>query len=83
MYECEKMLQKETREGSLEMNQLFSDAIENQVIYVKFEINKVTGLGDWDIITSDDTRKVNEHGIVSLRTKNGYTRDKDRMGIQV
>ena len=62
MYECEKMLQKETREGSLEMNQLFSDAIENQVIYVKFEINKVTGLGDWDIITSDDIRKVNEIG---------------------
>lgn len=83
MYECEKMLQNETKNGPLKMNEIFSDAIENTVIYVKFQINMSSGVGDWDVIASDDIRKINEHGIVYLRTKNGYTRASDRMGIQV
>jgi hypothetical protein len=82
MYECEKMIQNETKNGPINMNNIFSDAIDNQVFYVKFDVNKSTGIGDWDVIVSDDIRK-SKYGRVYLRTKNGYTRSSDRMGIQV
>jgi hypothetical protein len=83
MYECEKMLQKESKEGSLNYNTIFSDAIQNQVMYVKFELD-ATGVGSWQIITSDDIKSSNEkHTRLSFRTKNGYTRAGDKLGIQV
>jgi hypothetical protein len=82
MYECEKILQQDTKNKKLDMTDIFSDAIENQVLYVKFQINS-TGIGDWDAIASSDIRKANSNVSVYLRTKNGYTRASDRMGIQV
>jgi hypothetical protein len=83
MYECEKILQTQTKDGTFNMTEIFSDAIENQVIYVKFSIDIRTGLADWDVISSDDIRKVKSGAPVYLRSKNGYTRASDKMGIQV
>lgn len=82
MYECEKILQDASKNGDLKLIEIFTDAIENQVIYVKFEINK-KGLGDWSVTTSDDLKKVKDSRPVFLRSKNGYTRASDRMGIQI
>ena len=81
MYECEKLIQKETKDGSLNMNAIFSDAIEEQVLYIKFELD-AGGIPSWDVIASDDI-KGTSYGRVYLRSKNGYTRASDRMGIQV
>jgi len=83
MYECEKIIQSQTKDGTFNMTDIFSDAIENQVIYVKFSIDARTGLADWDVISSEDIRKVKSGAPVYLRSKNGYTRATDKMGIQV
>jgi hypothetical protein len=82
MYACEKIIQKETREGSLHMNKIFADAIDNIVYYVKFELDN-RGIGIWDSATAADITKIGTYGRIYLRTKNGNTRAKDRMGIQV
>lgn len=82
MYECEKLLQQRTKDQTLNMTEIFADAIENQVFYVKFELD-ATGVGNWDVIISEDIRKAKGSSVVYLRTKNGYTRASDRMGIQV
>ena len=82
MYACEKIIQKETREGSLNMNKIFADAIDNIVYYVKFELDN-RGVGIWDSATSADITKIGTYGRIYLRTKNGNTRASDRMGIQV
>lgn len=82
MYECEKLLQQKTKDQTFDMTEIFSDAIENQVFYVKFEID-ASGVGNWDVIISDDIRKTKSGSVVYLRSKNGYTRASDRMGIQV
>jgi hypothetical protein len=82
MYECEKLLQNESKNGSLNMNEIFSKAIEKQVIYVKFMLD-ARGVGEFDVIASDDIGGPGKQGRVYLRTKNGYTRASDRMGIQV
>lgn len=83
MYECEKIIQTQTKDGTFNMTDIFSDAIENQVIYVKFSLDNKTGLADWDVIASDDLKKVKTGSTVYLRSKNGYTRASDKMGIQV
>lgn len=82
MYECEKMLQNDSKTGVLNMNDIFGKAIEKQVIYIKFEIDS-TGIGKWDVTASDDITGAKAQTRVYLRTKNGYTRASDRMGIQV
>lgn len=82
MYECEKLLQQRTKDQTFDMTEIFADAIENQVFYVKFEIDS-TGVGKWDVIVSEDIRKTKSGSVVYLRSKNGYTRASDRMGIQV
>jgi len=82
MYECEKVIQKESKEGSLNYTNLFSDAIQNSVIYVKYQLDSI-GVGSWEVITSDDIKKVNTGSRIFLRSKNGYTRAADKMGIQV
>lgn len=82
MYECEKILQQRTKDQTFDMTEIFADAIENQVFYVKFELDS-SGIGKWDVIVSEDIRKTKSGSVVYLRSKNGYTRASDRMGIQV
>lgn len=82
MYECEKLLQKETKDGMLNMNSLFAKAIEKQVTYVKFQLDS-SGVGEWGITAADDIVGPKSQTRVYLRTKNGYTRSSDRMGIQI
>lgn len=82
MYECEKMIQKDTKDGNLNMNAIFSDAIEEAVLYVKFELDTL-GIGTWKVIASDDVANIQGYGRAYLRTKNGYTRAADRMGVQI
>jgi hypothetical protein len=81
MYECEKMIQQETKSGKLNMNAIFADAIEEQVLYIKFEVGE--GDGKWGVIAADDIKVINSYGRAYLRTKNGYTRAADRMGVQI
>jgi hypothetical protein len=82
MYECEKMIQEETKTGSLYMNSIFADAIKEEVVYIKFELDP-SGVGKWDVIVSKDIQNMDTFGRAYLRTKNGYTRASDRMGIQI
>lgn len=82
MYECEKIIQNETKSRKLDMTDIFADAIDNQVFYVKFEIDS-TGVGEWELNSSDDFRKAKSNMVVFLRSKNGYKRADDRMGIQI
>lgn len=82
MYECEKMLQNDSKTGVLNMNEIFGKAIEKQVIYIKFELDS-SGLGNWGVTAADDITGVKAQNRVYLRTKNGYTRASDRMGIQI
>jgi hypothetical protein len=82
MYECEKMLQKETKDGMLNMNNIFAKAIEKQVTYIKFQLDPA-GVGEWGVTAADDIAGPKAQTKVYLRTKNGYTRAADRMGIQI
>lgn len=81
-YEAEKVIYEKTRSGELDMNDIFADAIENKVYYVKFAINN-TGVGEFDLIVADDIRKVKSGRKAFLRSKNGYSRSGDKMGIQI
>jgi hypothetical protein len=76
MYECEKVIQSESK-SKLDFTEIFKDAIKNQVIYVKFELSS-TGEPEWKAIVSDDLKAQS----IFLRSKNGYTRKSDRMGVQ-
>jgi hypothetical protein len=76
MYECEKIISTASK-TTINFTDIFKDAIENQVIYVKFEI--VGKSPKFEVIVSSDLQVRR----VSLRSKNGYTRRSDRMGIQV
>tara|TARA_A200000159_G_C7330421_1_gene342694 strand:- start:1656 stop:2861 length:1206 start_codon:yes stop_codon:yes gene_type:complete len=76
MYECEKMIAAKSKNG-LNFTPMFKDAVENQVIYIKFDISG--SRPDFQVIMNDDFSAKK----VTLRTKNGYTRRSDRMGIQV
>ena len=80
MYECEKMLQNLTKTAKIDMNEIFKDAIEEKVIYVRFEVGS-NGTGVWEVTMSDDIMTKGKRTF--LRTKNGYTRAADRMGIQL
>ena len=82
MYECEKMLQRETKDGMLNMNNIFAKAIEKQVTYVKFQLD-ASGIGEWGVTAADDITGPKAQTKVYLRSKNGYTRAADRMGIQI
>jgi hypothetical protein len=82
MYECEKYIQKKSSSGDLDINSIFADAILSSVIYVKFDISS-NGTGSWDVIVSDDIKKQKNGKKAYLRTKNGYTRAADKMGVQV
>lgn len=82
MYEAEKVLQGKSKSGELDLNSIFSDAIKEQVVYVKFDLDR-SGDGDWEIIVSSDIAKAKSGKKAFLRTKNGYTRASDRMGVQI
>ena len=82
MYECEKYIKDASVSGELDINDIFADAIKNAVVYVKFDIT-TSGVGDWDVIISDDIKKIKQGKKAFLRTKNGYTRAADRMGVQI
>lgn len=82
MYECEKYLQNESKTGSLNFTKLFADAIKGSVVYVKFEIDS-TGIGTFKTIVAQDVLKSATGTRPYLRTKNGYTRSADKMGIQI
>lgn len=82
MYECEKYLQSESKTGSLNFTDIFVTAIDNKVIYVKFELDS-TGVGEFKTIVADDLKKAKNGTRPFLRSKNGYTRAADKMGIQV
>lgn len=81
MYECEKIIAEETKSGSLNMNDIFSAAVEEKVLYIKFALSS-TGIPEWDVIASDDITGPS-YGRLTLRSKNGYTRASDKLGIQV
>jgi hypothetical protein len=82
MYECEKYIKDASVSGQLDINNMFADAIRNAVVYVKFDIT-TSGIGYWDVIISDDIKKMKQGKKAFLRTKNGYTRAADRMGVQI
>jgi hypothetical protein len=82
MYECEKYLQNESKSGSLNYARLFADAIKGSVVYIKFSIDS-TGVGTFDSIVAQDVLKAATGPRPYLRTKNGYTRAADKMGIQI
>jgi hypothetical protein len=78
-YACEKILQTECHHGnSSDMKDIFADAIAGRVFYVKFTISNV-GMPEWAVSTDENFRNADK---VCLRTKNGYTRAGDRMGVQ-
>lgn len=76
MYECEKMVASASK-TRLDFTEIFKDAVENQVIYVKFDIQGKKP--EFEVIMNDDLKARK----VTLRSKNGYTRRSDRIGIQV
>lgn len=82
MYECEKYIKDASVSGELDINGIFADAIRNVVIYVKFDINPM-GNAEWTVVVSDDIKKLKQGSKAFLRTKNGYTRAADRMGVQI
>lgn len=82
MYEAEKEL------GNLSKNvisfiDIFTDAIRNKIIYVKYEITSGSSTGDFEIIMADDMKLSNQGRRPVFRTKNGYTRAADKLGIQI
>ncbi len=79
MFACEKILVAESRNrGPLTMHEIFSDAISQKVFYVKFGLTS-SGLPQWQAQTDEDFRKSQS---VAIRSKNGYTRASDRVGVQ-
>lgn len=82
MYECEKYIKDASVSGELDINEIFADAIRNVVIYVKFDISPM-GNAEWTVVVSDDIKKLKQGSKAFLRTKNGYTRAADRMGVQI
>ena len=82
MYECEKYLQAESKTGRLNFTKLFADAIKGSVVYVKFALD-ATGAGKFETIVAQDVIKSATGSRPFLRTKNGYTRAADKLGIQI
>ena len=79
-YACEKIITKicEQHIGKGNFNEIFADAIKNKVFYVKFTIN-AQGLPDWDIQIDKDFRRMDT---LCLRSKYGYGKAGDKMGVQ-
>lgn len=74
-YSVEKKIQ-DISKSTLSFNEIFSDAITGNVIYVKY--NNLNGIPSFDVYIADDFRKKK----IFIRTKNGNTRSNDKLGIQ-
>jgi hypothetical protein len=79
MYECEKAIGNLSKTPKLDFTKLFRDAVDEQVYYIKFSLDN-TGVPEFDLI-GDTPEEVKSK--VFLRSKNGYTRASDRIGIQI
>jgi hypothetical protein len=79
MYECEKAIGVLSKTPKLDFTKLFREAVDEQVYYIKFAIDN-TGIPEFDLIgdTPDEMKAK-----VFLRSKNGYTRASDRIGVQI
>jgi hypothetical protein len=62
---------------TLDFTDIFKDAILGQVIYVKYDTNPL-GIPEFNVIISSDFALKK----VKLRTKNGFTRSADKLGVQ-
>jgi hypothetical protein len=82
MYECEKYLQTESKSGQLNFTKMFADAIKGSVVYVKYQLDE-SGVGKFETIVAQDVLKAAQGNRPYLRSKNGYTRAADKMGIQI
>ena len=76
LYGIEKKIAAITK-SRIKFNQLFADAVHNQVIYIKFAVKD--GAPQWKIETSDDFTK--STGIF-LRSKTTKKRLTDKIGVQ-
>lgn len=79
MYECEKTISALSKTSKLDFTDLFRDAVNEQVYYIKFSIN-TSGVPTFDLI-GDTPEELKQK--VFLRSKNGYTRASDRIGVQI
>ena len=75
MYESEKIISANSKNTNM-YDKIFQDAIGNKVIFVNFDIIGKTP--KFYSLVSDDFKS----NKIFLRTKNGYTRRADKMGIQ-
>jgi hypothetical protein len=76
-YEIEKLLVIWSNQNTKRLTEMFLDAVSNRVKYVKFSgIGKKQPL--FEIVAES---KMSEQG-VSFRSKSGYTRSSDKLGIQ-
>jgi hypothetical protein len=79
MYECEKAIGNLSKTDKLDFTKLFRNAVDEQVYYIKFSLDN-TGVPEFDLI-GDTPEELKSK--VFLRSKNGYTRASDRIGIQI
>tara|TARA_B100000131_G_C18090465_1_gene601974 strand:+ start:556 stop:1794 length:1239 start_codon:yes stop_codon:yes gene_type:complete len=77
LYNIEKKIAHITK-TKLKFNDIFSDAVQNQIIYIKFAVSS-DGTPDWKIETSEDFAK--SEGIF-LRSKTTTSRLTDKIGVQ-
>lgn len=81
--ECEIIITNETTNGKVIMTQIFADAVRNEVIYIKFQVDKKSGLPKWTTIISEDIERVEAGYPAFLRSKYGHGKASDKMGIQI
>jgi len=82
MYECEKIIMEETRNGKIDLNDIFSSAIQEQTIYVDFNIGP-DGAGRWKINASDDVANIQSFRRVYLKSRNAYSKVSYPMIVQI
>jgi len=75
-YQIEKDIVEVSR-GKLDFTNIFKDAILGQVIYVRYDTNTL-GVPEFKVLVSSDFALKK----VKLRTKNGFTRSADKLGVQ-
>lgn len=76
MYECEKVLKYESKEGDIDYTNLLIDSIEGEILYIKYTLS--SHIGQFEPIFTNNFKNR-----PYLRSKNGYMRASDKMGIQI